>query len=59
MKQIDMSAQAVTARLKLASELRRLCLLLATAKVKPGSQGSDEGKNNSRQPNNVSENNSK
>lgn len=59
MKQIDMSAQAVTARLKLVSELRRLCLLLGTAKVKPESQVSDEEKNNSRQPHNVSENNSK
>ena len=35
MRQIDMSAKAVTARLKLVSELRRLCLSLATAKVEP------------------------
>jgi hypothetical protein len=34
-RQIDMSAKAVTARLKLVSELRRLCLSLATAKVEP------------------------
>ena len=34
MRQIDMSAEAVTARLKLASELRRVCLKLATAKIK-------------------------
>ena len=35
MRQIDMSAEAVTARLKLVSELRRLCLALGTAKIKP------------------------
>ena len=28
---VDMSAKAVTARLKLTSQLRRLCLLLAKA----------------------------
>ena len=32
-RQIDMSAAAVTARLKLASQLRRLCLSLATARI--------------------------
>ena len=31
--QVDMSPEAVTARLKLASELRDLCLLLGTAKI--------------------------
>ena len=35
MRQIDMSAEAVTARLKLVSELRRLCLALGTAKINP------------------------
>lgn len=35
MRQIDMSARAVTARLKLASQLRRLCLSLGTAKITP------------------------
>ncbi len=35
MRQIDMSAAAITARLKLVSELRRLCLSLGTAKVRP------------------------
>jgi len=35
MSQIDMSAAAVTARLKLVSQLRRLCLSLGTAKVDP------------------------
>ena len=35
MRQIDMSAEAVTARLKLVSQLRRLCLSLGTAKVDP------------------------
>jgi hypothetical protein len=33
MKQVDMSAKAVTARLKLVSELRRLCLSLRKAKL--------------------------
>jgi hypothetical protein len=35
MRQIDMSAEAVTARLKLVSQLRQLCLTLGTAKVDP------------------------
>jgi hypothetical protein len=34
MRQIDMSAQAVTARLKLVSQLRKLCLSLQTAKIR-------------------------
>jgi hypothetical protein len=34
MRQIDMSAEAVTARLKLVSQLRRLCLSLGTAKIR-------------------------
>ena len=34
MRKIDMSAEAVTARLKLVSELRRLCLALGTAKIR-------------------------
>jgi hypothetical protein len=33
MPRVDMSAKAVTARLKLVSELRELCLLLGTAKI--------------------------
>ncbi len=33
MPPVDMSAKAVTARLKLVSELRELCLLLGTAKI--------------------------
>jgi hypothetical protein len=36
MRQVDMSRDAVTARLKLVSELRRLCLSLKTAKIKTG-----------------------
>lgn len=36
MRQVDMTREAVTARLKLASELRRLCLSLGTAKLKTG-----------------------
>ena len=35
MRQIDMSAEAVTSRLKLVSELRRLCLKLGNAKIRP------------------------
>ena len=35
MRPIDMSASAVTARLRLVSELRRLCLSLGTAKMNP------------------------
>jgi hypothetical protein len=34
MRQIDMSREAVTARLKLVSQLRRLCLSLGTAKIR-------------------------
>ncbi len=33
-RQIDMSREAITSRLKLASQLRRLCLSLGTAKMK-------------------------
>jgi hypothetical protein len=35
MRQIDMSAEAVTSRLKLVAELRRLCLKPGTAKIRP------------------------
>jgi hypothetical protein len=34
MKQVDMSAKAVTARLKLVSQLRRPCLSPGTAKIR-------------------------
>ena len=33
MEQVDMSAAAVTARLRLVSELTKLCLSLKTAKI--------------------------
>ena len=33
MGKVDMSAEAITARLKLVSDLRDLCLLLGTAKI--------------------------
>ena len=33
MREIDMSAEAVTSRLKLVAELNRLCLKLGTAKI--------------------------
>ena len=47
MRQIDMSAEAVTARLKLVSQLRRLCLSLGTARIKPKVPlaGSEDEKN--------------
>ena len=34
MEQVDMSAAAVTARLRLVSELTKLCLSLQTAKIR-------------------------
>ena len=43
MRQIDMSAPAVTARLKLVSQLRRLCLSLGTAKIDPRPLTREEG----------------
>jgi hypothetical protein len=49
MREIDMSREAVTARLKLVSELRRLCLSLGTAKIKNESHGnSSDAKNHGR-----------
>jgi hypothetical protein len=51
MRQIDMSAEAVTARLKLVSQLRRLCLSLGTAKIKSQHPlGSEAGKNSQPAP---------
>jgi hypothetical protein len=35
MPKVDMSADAVTTRLKRVSQLRRLCLSLQKAKIKP------------------------
>jgi len=55
MRQIDMSAQAVTARLKLVSELRRFCLLLGTSSVKPNLRTSDRETNDSQQTPNAPE----
>lgn len=52
MRQVDMSAEAVTARLKLVSQLRRLCLLLGTAKIKTKPPaGPPDIKNHERAPN--------
>lgn len=54
---VDMSAKAVTARLKLTSQLRRLCLSLGKAKpvepvakaaVKPESSQSDSRSDSSK-----------
>jgi hypothetical protein len=49
MKQIDMSAQAVTARLKLVSELRRFCLLLGARKAKQSSETTSAAKSDGQQ----------
>jgi hypothetical protein len=38
MKQVDMSAKAVTARLKRVAQLRRLCLSLQKASLPPEEQ---------------------
>ena len=52
MRDVDMSAEAVTARLKLVSQLRRLCLSLATAKVdsQPLAKRDDEKKSADKSP---------
>ena len=49
MPQVDMSAAAVTARLKLVSQLRRLCLSLGTAKLEPRPAASNEDVKKSKQ----------
>lgn len=49
MPQVDMSAAAVTARLKLVSQLRRLCLSLGTAKLDPRPAVSNEDVKKSKQ----------
>ena len=49
MSQIDMSAAAVTARLKLVSQLRRLCLSLGTAKLDPRPAARNEDVRKSKQ----------
>lgn len=38
MPPVDMSPEAIDSRLKLASELRDLCLLLGTARIEPRSE---------------------
>jgi hypothetical protein len=50
MRQIDMSREAVTARLKLVSRLRDLCLSLGTAKIRtqPSPKISDVKNNESK-----------
>jgi hypothetical protein len=45
-----MSAAAVTARLKLVSELRRLCLSLGAAKIEPRSLSRNEEKEDEQKP---------
>jgi hypothetical protein len=49
MRQIDMSAAAVTARLKLVSQLRRLCLALGTSNAKSKPVAGHEGVKKSKQ----------
>ena len=44
---VDMSAKAVTARLKQVSQLRRLCLSLAKAKPIPPKEEGKKGKEKS------------
>ena len=46
MPKVDMSADAVTTRLKRVSQLRRLCLSLAAAKI----AGEDAGKTEVKKP---------
>ncbi|MDQ5845706.1 MAG: hypothetical protein M3539_10485 [Acidobacteriota bacterium] len=41
MKKVDMSAQAIAARLKRTSQLRRLCLSLAKTKLQPPEKKTD------------------
>jgi hypothetical protein len=48
MREIDMSAAAVTARLKLVSQLRRLCLSLRTAKIESKAAAAKEYSNKSK-----------
>lgn len=48
-RQIDMSAEAITGRLKLVSQLHRLCLSLQTAKITPGEKNEFKEKN-TKQP---------
>lgn len=55
MREIDMSRAAVTARLKLVSQLRRLCLSLQRAKVKPQPVAKDQNLKDSPQPPNSPE----
>lgn len=59
MRQIDMSAQAVTARLKLVSQLRRLCLSLQTANIKSKPKAKHENEENAQPTMKASENRSK
>jgi hypothetical protein len=55
MRQIDMSRAAVTARLKLVSELRRLCLSLQSAAIKPRSKARDHDRRDPKQPLKITE----
>ena len=48
MREIDMSAEAVTARLKLVSQLRRFCLSLSTAKIESKPAAGKEYANKSK-----------
>lgn len=59
MRELDMSREAVTARLKVVSELRRLCLSLQTAKIKPQPVTKQEDTKENQQGPNASERSSK
>jgi len=55
MRAIDMSREAVTARLKLVSQLRKLCLSLQGAKLKPPPAMKGQNPENTKQPPNSPE----
>jgi hypothetical protein len=48
MNKVDMSAAAVTARLKRVSQLRRLCLALQKAKIEPVAETPDPAEHRKR-----------
>jgi len=50
MARVDMSAKAVTARLRLVSDLRDLCLLLGKAQIEEGTNRK-AGRGNKRKSN--------
>ena len=59
MPQIDMSREAVTARLKLVSELQRLCLSLGTARIRTKASSRNKEVENHKQTPSGSDNRQK